>query len=649
VCLVSACAFGQGGAVTAVPTITNTRGEPVPYAKVAVCSQDPGKSPATVCNGFIANIYTDISLATACTNNISPVGPISGVGCTNPGKSDGLGNVVAFAVPGQYWCEYFGGSVTQPLVVPCFFANGGGSATLNCPAALNGSLGAFTSPTGFSCDPNMGTDFLGNGFSQSWATLGAFNGFYSLIGGGADPGTATKFKLPANAFRWLAANIPTPYYARVPTTHCTVGQVWQVISSTADANGDIVDSYGCLTPASGGGAQFQTNGVNNANCSGSPVNCPLLNNQSGLGVTVTNPSGGIANYALTGATQIATPSAPTVAPGGTPGSTAYSYAVVGCENPLCTAHTPLSPVGSTSTGNATLSSTNYNLLTAYGDTLANVRGYIICRTAGAATQGVITNGLIAGKSFKDTGLTGDGTNCATAYASNTTILVPHYAALPSGNIPPNGIIGVDAPPSTANASDDEMQQTFGAPADVNNPFWTWGNQQTSTASWSNGTIVLTTGTEGQFEGLLMPLPGSTPYTFTVYVDAHGIAVPGGCNVGFRESATGKMGLIELVQNNSANSAGAAGGMIFQQVRATSYSVLSGVNFWSYRGTGAYLRVQNTGTNIVYSYSVDGIGYQQLASDAVATVFTTGPNQLFIGGRASTTNSVCVFDYERRTQ
>lgn len=145
VCLLSLPALAQNGGVLAgTPTITNTRGEPVPFATVAICISNPGSAPVTPCNGpgNLATIYTDLTLGTLCTNNVNPPAAISGVGCTNPGMSDGLGNVVSFAAPGTYYCEYYGGSIVQPIVVPCFYASGSGGASAspfllipNCTAA----------------------------------------------------------------------------------------------------------------------------------------------------------------------------------------------------------------------------------------------------------------------------------------------------------------------------------------------------------------------------------------------------------------------------------------------------------------------------------------------------------------------------------
>lgn len=144
-CLLPVLAFGQNGGVLAgTPTITNSRGEPVPYATVAICTSNPGTAPSTPCGsvGNLAAISTDLTLGTQCMNNVSPPSAISGAGCTNPGTSDGLGNVVAFASPGVYYCEYYGGSIVQPIVIPCFFASGGSGGVssglvpiANCTAA----------------------------------------------------------------------------------------------------------------------------------------------------------------------------------------------------------------------------------------------------------------------------------------------------------------------------------------------------------------------------------------------------------------------------------------------------------------------------------------------------------------------------------
>lgn len=107
---------------------------------------------------------------------------------------------------------------------------------------------------------------------------------------------------------------------------------------------------------------------------------------------------------------ILTPSGPNVTVQGTPGATTYSYKVVATFG---NGHSAASPVGTTVTGNATLSATNSNLLAWAAVQYAT--GYTIYRTAGGATQGAI--GTTAALAMVDTGFTADGT---TAPTLNTT-------------------------------------------------------------------------------------------------------------------------------------------------------------------------------------------------------------------------------------
>lgn len=76
-------------------------------------------------------------------------------------------------------------------------------------------------------------------------------------------------------------------------------------------------------------------------------------------------------------TALANPSAPTVTPQGSSGSTTYSYVIAAFNE---TGETTASSAGTTATGNATLTSTNFNRIT--WSTVANADGYnIYGRTA----------------------------------------------------------------------------------------------------------------------------------------------------------------------------------------------------------------------------------------------------------------------------
>jgi len=619
-------AFGQGArfgdanptqTTTIIPGTSGLIVKVIPGATINFCSWPANAVPCT----NKVQTYTDYTLQTTCPTSTQVVlSPTTN--CV--GTADAYGNWGVWVAPGlyQYTFTYQGNSYGPFFAVP----TGNGVASVNCPSALNGSLAAFTSPTGLSCDPNMGTDFAGNGFSQSWATLGAFNGFYTLIGGGSDPGTATKFKLPANAFRWLAANIPTPYYARVPTTHCAVGQVWNVISSTTDANGDIVDSYGCLTP--GGNVSITATlpiVVTPSPITGTGViSCPTCNASS--------------------APQALNPSTPTVTPQGTTGATNYSYVIQGCEDgPTCTYHSAPTTAGTTSTGNATLSNTNNNLITAYGDTLYGYRCFNVYRTVGGATQGkIITCG---GKAVKDTGLAADGT---TAPTGNTTILDATGLTRPNQpcNSLPHTADGIDALPCSPAALNDEFSETFGSPGDVNDGFWTQINAGSATYTYTNGTISIAgTGAAGDSLHCLFHAIPSTPFAFVSSVYYNTTFTGNNLSfLAFRESATGKIVTVGPQIQNGGNSA------MIVSAKWTSPTVNSVYNHSTVAFTSQpyLMKIGYDGTNTEYMYSPDGIIYTTALTEAKNAFFTTAPDQYGVCLDAFGGTSASEFDYIRQT-
>lgn len=636
-------AFGQGArfgdanptqTTAIVPGTSGLLVKVIPGATINFCSWPANAVPCT----NKATTYTDYTLQTSCPTSTQVVLSAT-TNCV--GTADSNGNWGVWVAPGlyQYTFTYQGNNYGPFFAIP----TGNGVSTLNCPNAANlaagtAAVGAMTSVTGFNCDPNFLTDLAGNASLQSARFLGPVNGFYGLIGGASDPGTQAKFKLGTNEVRMLAPlTVPTPYYWRWPSTTCAVGQVWQMTGETTDANGDKVDTYGCLTP-SGGVSATATSPIVVTPSPGTGafvISCPTCNSTS-------HPT-------------MATPSAPTVTPGGTPGSTAYSYKVVICEDgPTCAYHTAASSAGSTSTGNATLSSTNYNLLSAYVDSYSGQLGRCInvYRTAGGATQGLIGN--CVWKQFKDTGLTGDST---TAPSTNTTTLdeTGLTAPLPGCNKIWASPWGIDSLPCTNNAFNDEF--TWGnntwAPGDANNPNWAWVNQGSATATLSNGALIVTSDTmaSSNLEMLASTtaLP-ATPYTFTAFVSTLSSTSAGGCILGLRESSTSKVVTAFIFSNTTVDTLGGFGTLL-AAYNWTSNTTNANIHQMAYRGESYYLRVQNTGSNIVISWSppTDGINYYTLATEAVTTGFTTAPNQLVIGTNSSTATASCTFDYVRRTQ
>lgn len=116
---------------------------------------------------------------------------------------------------------------------------------------------------------------------------------------------------------------------------------------------------------------------------------------------------------------LATPSAPVVTAVGTAGSTTYGYEVV--ANNADGTHSIASAANSAfTTGNATLSATNFNHLVL--TVVTGAASYSVYRTVGGATQGKI--GTTTALVFNDTGLTGDATTAPTTATAGRDIMAP---------------------------------------------------------------------------------------------------------------------------------------------------------------------------------------------------------------------------------
>lgn len=575
-----------------------------------------------------------------CTSTSVPPSPLATIYSDSAGDAslfpgyvvtDGLGNYnYYFSSSGAPYTEVFvwHGTIVKVLPDQDTFGSGGGSGfSFTCGGALNGSMVATKTTTSASCDPLIGTDFNGNGFSQSWATLGAFNGFYQLRGGAADPGTSATYLMPSNAMRLLAPQTTTaPYSARLPSTPCAVNQVWGVTNVSTDGNGQEVDSYGCLN-----------NGATSITATSPIIVTPSP--ITGTGV-ISCPTCGSVSYPT-----INTPSAPTLSVGGTPGASTVTYLVQGCEDGnTCSYHTGTSATATVTNANATLSSSPITL-SGYGDTLYGPRCYNVYRTVGGPSQGKV--GTCVGKKWVDTGGAGDGT---TATNTNTTQLdaLGLTSPLPGCNKIPGAPYGIDGTPCTPNAMDNEFTATSGI-SDANDPEFSWLNQNSATATLTGGMVSLSSPTRGadNLNCIIEAAPG-TPYTFVTVMYPNVQPAAGSANfqpgIAFYESATGK---IETWGTQSQSTATYK----FLLTEWTNTSTQNGTypTQNSVPANPVYLKIQNTGTNLVFSSSPDGIIYITQLTQPVATFFTTGPNNIGLCIDNNTGASAADFDYLRRTQ
>lgn len=122
------------------------------------------------------------------------------------------------------------------------------------------------------------------------------------------------------------------------------------------------------------------------------------------------------------ALQPGRPAAPTVAVVGTAGTTSYSYALVA---QYATGDSVQSPATTITTGNATLSSSNYNQVTLPA-LPGGATGWRVLRTAGGASQGQLASGLAAG-TYNDQGGTASAYTATGQWTTNLSVSYPGTA------------------------------------------------------------------------------------------------------------------------------------------------------------------------------------------------------------------------------
>lgn len=458
---------------------------------------------------------------------------------------------------------------------------------------------AYFSGGNLLCDASVTDDGGGNLTAKSIGLTDPTQAGFYYLKQGTQPAAA-----PLNTRMDTVPSSVTTYTVIHPGVPCTVANQTEVVqSTTTDSNGNTVEIMTC------------------------------------------GNTGGSA------APQASNPSAPTLTTNGTPGTTSYSYAIVGCEDgPTCAYHSAASSATAIATGAATLTSVNSITLKTYADTLYGYRCYNVYRTASAGTPS--STGLIANcvwKSFIDTGLAGDGT---TAPNTNTTALDANGLTnpLPGCNKIPGSPYGIDGVPCTPNAMDEEFSWGNGtwAPGDANNPFWTWVNQNSATATLTNGMMVLTSPSRSGSDNLncLVQAAPSTPYTFvTVLYNQTLFTFPvTDFYFGFRESATTKM----VMEGNDASNEKY---IVARWNSPTSLSILSAngaAGYFSHFGY-VYLKIQNDGTNLNFSTSSDGIQYIQQYTETKNAFFTTAPDQVGFCIDNKGGVSYMDIDYFRRTQ
>jgi hypothetical protein len=336
--------------------------------------------------------------------------------------------------------------------------------------------------------------------------------------------------------------------------------------------------------------------------------------------------------------QALNPSAPTLANQNAAGARSITYGIQVCEDgPTCAFHSTL-VTATIANANAVPSV----LLSVYMDTLYGYRcaNIYVIADSGARTgvPGRIAN--CVWKQYLDTGTNG---NSIAATNTNTTQLDPFGLTipLPGCNSIPKAPSGIDGPPCVPKAEDDEFTATFGF-ADAADPAFAGLNLGTSTATLTNGELIFSpqnVNAQDQARLLCMPTYPTTPFTFVATVSI----VNGGTGSSGGIAITDGTKLLSLTSGSNAIVVGH-----WTNINNNFSSAPVNIIISHDQGLWTYLKVQDTGTNIVYSHSFDGINYYQDLSEGRTSFLT--PAKFCLEGEGATTFTPQIsFDYLRRTQ
>jgi hypothetical protein len=159
-CLI-ASGLGFGQALAPSPMNVDRNGFPA-TGLVTVCATNPGRGTCT----SLVTTYTDATLTQACIGtgealSGQPSWRPPGVACSNPGNADADGNVVVFAKPGNYWCQYNSTGIAHSL--PCSTGGGGsppGGSNTQIQINNSGAFGAISNVDAGSALVSNGTAAL---------------------------------------------------------------------------------------------------------------------------------------------------------------------------------------------------------------------------------------------------------------------------------------------------------------------------------------------------------------------------------------------------------------------------------------------------------------------------------------------------------
>ena len=202
-------------------------------------------------------------------------------------------------------------------------------------------------------------------------------------------------------------------------------------------------------------------------------------------------------------------------------------------------------------------------------------------------------------------------------------------------------IGPDVPPLVPGSLNDEFD---GSNLDTGR--WTWYNQGTSTASVGNSVLGINLQRTGALFGIVQTAP-ATPWTVTSQIqlwgNTNGQHTFGGLVL--RESGTGK-----LITLTNADSLGYRIRVDYWNSPTSNSSTAATTGIYD-PSVPVYMRIQDDGTNLTFSWAADGVHFWQFFQAGRTAFLAAGPNQVGITGENNhgTGTYYVLSDWFRRTQ
>jgi hypothetical protein len=152
--------------------------------------------------------------------------------------------------------------------------------------------------------------------------------------------------------------------------------------------------------------------------------------------------------------------------------------------------------------------------------------------------------------------------------------------------------------------------------------WTWQNQGTSTVVDANGVSFLTIPTSATSIRQRLIAAPARPYTITALLRNNGIGTNNNyCGLAFRESGTSKVYIFYILVDQVLQAVKFSNDTTFSAVGAVNTAIALTPNQWH------WLQVTDNNTNLIFSYSSDGVNFIQAGSESRTAFFTAGPDQV----------------------